>query len=122
MPRIPNRQRRVVENRRLARFVEAFGLQRDKCRNCFLQSRLCIVAEQSDHCSHCLFNNVRCLVSERRGSSFFHDLEISRARETSLRVKLLELLTRFVQISTTLRSELLNQNRLIMYEDDQQTR
>ena len=124
MPRTSNRQRRFIENGRLARFVEAFGRPaRQKCRNCLLQSRFCVVSDQSSHCSHCLFNNIRCsLSSERRGSSYVHDLEVSRAREASLRVELLELLTRFVQTSHALRSELVTQNRLILNGGDPEAR
>jgi hypothetical protein len=62
------------------------------------------------------------LASERHGLSFVHNLEISRAREASLRVELLELLTRFVQCSTALRSELLTQNRLILNGGDSEAR
>jgi Chromo (CHRromatin Organisation MOdifier) domain len=124
MPQIPNRQRRSNQNAQVARLVEAFGRPaRQQCRSCLLQNRFCVTSNHSSHCSHCLFNNLRCsLSSERRGLSYVHNLEVSRAREASLRVELLELLTRFVQVSHALRSELLMQNRLILNGGNSETR
>jgi len=74
MPRTPPRQRRTVEDGRLARFVEAYGSpSRFACDLCRSMGALYIVAEQSSRCSHCLFRGSPCLLlPEHHWSSFIH--------------------------------------------------